>query len=145
MKLEPQKYALAESHTNDELWRLLLTSRMAKSKYAEFSRLFGDPKKDKLVSELMPDLEKVFVVEHKIYGRVERWRFFLTDNVSNFIMSKKYSDWLNFPFEDLSLNSEEVILLATITHENFIFIATDEKERNSLNALGFDFGDLIII
>jgi hypothetical protein len=41
----------------------------------------------------------------------------------------------------LSLIKDGEEIMATITHENYVFAKMTEKERNNLNMSGFEFGE----
>ena len=142
VKHDNMKYSLTESLKAHDKWVELLTEKMKEAEYVEFNTLYD-------YSNLLPELEdlKSELVEEgrrkdKIYPSGKYRRYKLTSKLKDFILSKKYDSWANYQFEDLSLIKNEKEILATITHENYIYIMTTDEERKEFNKRGFDFGEL---
>lgn len=136
------KYALSDSLKNHLKWLELLKLKMQEAEYVEFNTLFA-------YNDLIPELEalKVDLIaegrrKDKLYASGKFRRYNLTQRMKDFLLSKSYASWSGFQFEDLSLLKGNKEILATITHENYIFILTTEEERKKLNEAGFDFGEL---
>ena len=103
--------------------------------HVKFEELYNDV-------QLKIDLVAEGKRKDKIYASGKFRRYKITDSIKNFVWHKEYLTWKNYQFEDLSLLKNNVEILATITHENYIFISISEQERVFLNEKGYDFGEL---
>lgn len=142
--MKKEKYALTETVKDNQLWFELLKSKIKESDYAEFNLLYR--------KDLLPEIKKLenHLVDKgsrqdKIYVSGEFRRYELTDEVIEFIVSKPYKKWNNYQLEDLSLIKNNIEVLATITHENYIFVRMTEEERIRYNSKGYEFGELFEI
>jgi hypothetical protein len=120
-------------------WKYLLRQVFPKSSFVEFNQLNI---KENLPSELywMEEFRLNKVSEHKIYKSGTQHRFQLTSKIKNFILSKEYQEWCNTYFEDMSFfNEDEIELLATVSHENYVIKFMTEHERSDLKNKGINF------
>ncbi|PTX22267.1 hypothetical protein C8N40_10189 [Pontibacter mucosus] len=137
-----KRFALSESIADNQKWLILLNIYLEQADFAEFNVLY-DP------SNLLPELEALEqdLVEagkrnDKFYASGTSRKYRLSSRVKDLILSKPYNAWRNYQFEDLSLLKDGMEILATITHENYIFARMSEQERAELNGQGFEFGAL---
>jgi hypothetical protein len=135
-------FALSESIVTDERWFELLNTYLEKADFAEFNLLYDSLELIQEIEVIEPDLIEESERKNKIYSSGTSRRYRLTERVKKFILSKSYKDWSNYQLEDLSLIKDNVEILATITHENYVFAQMNEEERERLNEQGYDFGVL---
>jgi len=136
------KYALTETLTDHNMWIELLKMKWNEAEFVEFNTLFKYDLLNLELEELKIDLVAEGKRKDKIYASGKFRRYKITDSIKNFVWHKEYLTWKNYQFEDLSLLKNNVEILATITHENYIFISISEQERVFLNEKGYDFGEL---
>ncbi|MBK8634829.1 MAG: hypothetical protein IPN72_15180 [Saprospiraceae bacterium] len=136
------KYALTETLTDPNMWIELLKMKWNEAEFVEFNTLFKYDLLNLELEELKIDLVAEGKRKDKIYASGKFRRYKITDSIKNFVWHKEYLTWKNYQFEDLSLLKNNVEILATITHENYIFISISEQERVFLNEKGYDFGEL---
>ncbi|MBK8390720.1 MAG: hypothetical protein IPL23_16150 [Saprospiraceae bacterium] len=136
------KYALTETLTDHNMWIELLKMKWNEAEFVEFNTLFKYDLLNLELEELKIDLVAEGKRKDKIYASGKFRRYKITDSIKNFVWHKEYLTWKNYQFEDLSLLKNNVEILATITHENYIFISISEQERVVLNEKGYDFGEL---
>ena len=136
------KYSLMDSFKNHEKWLELLRLKMKEADYVEFNTLYAYNDLLPELAALKEDLVSEGRRKNKIYPSGKYRRYRLTEKMKDFIFSRSYTSWSGYQFEDLSLLKGEVEILASITHENYIFIQTTEEERKELNKAGYDFGEL---
>ena len=74
------------------------------------------------------------IAEQKIYKSGSQHRFKLTKPIKDFVLNKDFQDWRNSFFD-----SDEIELLATVSHENYIIKLLTEDERTQLKEKGIDF------
>jgi hypothetical protein len=74
----------------------------------------------------------------KIYSSGEYIRFKLSDRLREFVLSIKIKEWNNYGLEDVSLIRNEIEILATITHESYIYLLTTDVQADKLNSMGFN-------
>lgn len=74
----------------------------------------------------------------KIYSSGEYIIFKLSDKLREFVLSKKINDWNNYGLEDISFIKNDNEILATITHESYIYLLTSEVQSAKLNSMGFN-------
>ena len=137
-----KKYALLENLQDNKKWLDLLNIYIDKADFVEFNTLFDPQKLNPEIQAIESDLVEKGTRQGKIFSSGIFQRFKLIEKVKNFILSRQYQDWQNYQFEDLSLLNGKIEILATITHENYIFALMDEQQRKYLLENGFDFGDL---
>ena len=140
MREESLKFYCYDSFQKDDeaKWQYLLDYAFQKADEIKFNILYSD-------QQLAPEIENLadnIVEKGKRSNKINSGnylKFKLTDQVKNFIKSKKYADWLNFNLEDISFLSNEKEFFVTITHENYIILELTEKQRKELRNKGFDF------
>jgi hypothetical protein len=138
-------FALSESIASNEKWIGLLNLYFERVDFAEFNILYDSLELNPELEAIEPDLIEEVERKNKIYSSGISRRYRLTDRVKRFILSKPYKDWNNYQLEDLSLIKDGVEILATITHENYVFAQMSDEERARLNEKGYDFGELLNI
>lgn len=136
------QYAISENEIPDELWKALLQEKIAEADTVEFNQLFKNGELTDEINALNACLTKKHMGKHKIYSGFQTYRYSLSESVIDFILSKQQLGWLNYEFEDFALLKGETEILATITHERYLFLLLDEEQRQYWNARGFDFGEL---
>lgn len=123
----------------DDKWSFLLNLYLPTSNSIEFNVLMLN---DDLV-ELLTQFHSDFIArgkrKDKIYSSGEFVRFKLSDDLKRYIKSKTFKDWYNYCLEDMSLLKEEKELLASITHEEQVYLLLSEDEAQNLNTLGYNF------
>jgi hypothetical protein len=136
------KYALTETLDDNTKWLELLTDKLSNAEFVEFNVLYRQNRFNPEIEELEGELINEGKRKDKVYPSGSYRRYRLTEKVKKFILAKEYQSWLNYQIEDLSLIKDGKEILATITHENYIFILATEEERLQWNTRGFDFGEL---
>ncbi len=68
-------------------------------------------------------------------------RFLITQEVVEYITSKSYEDfdYGHGEFEDPAFFQDDILLLGTISHEDYVVMLLDEVERQQIETLGFNF------
>ncbi len=135
-------FALSESIADNQKWIKLLSTYLEQADFVEFNTLYDSTNLNPELEALKPDLVEQGRRSDKIYSSGIFRRYKLSSRVKDFILSKPYKDWNNYQFEDLSLLKDGTEILATITHENYVFAQMFEQERVELNKQGFEFGEL---
>lgn len=135
-------FALSESIADNQQWLILLSIYLEQADFAEFNVLYSPTNLNPELEALEPDLVEAGKRSDKFYASGDFRRYRLSPRVKEFILSKPYNAWRNYQFEDLSLLKDGTEILATITHENYIFACMSEQERADLNVQGFEFGAL---
>ncbi|WP_299708706.1 hypothetical protein [uncultured Pontibacter sp.] len=133
-------FALSESIAENEKWIALLTHYLEQADSVEFNTLYNPTKLNQELESLKSDLIEEGERRDKIYPNGMFRRYRLSEKVREFILSKPYKDWRNYQFEDLSLMRDGAEILATITHENYVFAQMTEEERKQFNEQGYEFG-----
>jgi hypothetical protein len=133
-----EKYYLDRSFKGDveNKWNYILELAFQKADQVEFNVLFSRD----LLYEIEPIKQyqiRSTPSENKIYKSGNIIRFNLTEEVKRFITSRSYFDWQNFVIEDISFLKQNVEILTTITHENYIIIRLNADEHFALCTLGF--------
>ncbi len=142
MTITTKKYYCDESlkKTDKDKIEYLLTYAFGLADQVEFNVLYKD---DKLLNETIKNVKDDIVASgqrfDKIYNGVEFIRFSLTDKVKDFIRTKGIMGWRNTQLEDISFLRDNVEFLGTVSHENYIILQMTDKERESLNDMGFNF------
>lgn len=135
-------FALSESIAENEKWIAILTHYLEQADSAEFNTLYDPTNLNQELESLKADLTEEGERTDKIYPSGIYRRYRLSERVREFILSKPYKDWSNYQFEDLSLMKDGAEILATITHENYVFAQMTEEERKEFNEKGYEFGQL---
>lgn len=135
-----KRFALSESIADNQQWLTLLNIYLEQVDFVEFNVLY-DPSNPELEA-LEPDLVEAGKRSNKFYASGDFRRYRLSLRVKGFILSKPYNAWRNYQFEDLSLLKDGTEILATITHENYVFARMSKQERTALNKQGLGFGAL---
>ncbi|SFG62987.1 hypothetical protein [Pontibacter chinhatensis] len=135
-------FALSESIADNKQWLILLNAYLGQADFAEFNVLYDPTNLLPELEALEPDLVEAGKRSDKFYASGSFRRYRLSPRVKDFILSKPYNAWRNYQFEDLSLLKDGTEILATITHENYIFARMSEQERAELNRQELEFGAL---
>ncbi|WP_426059863.1 hypothetical protein [Hymenobacter sp. B1770] len=118
----------------EKAWHSLLDRTIGNATHLEVSRLFSEtPFSDVLAAAAVPlpqHIDRPYAATH---------RFLLTPEVIAEIKSKTYKDWDNYDSEDPAFYQKDILLLGTITHEDYVVMGLDEKDRIELNSQGFHF------
>ncbi|MCX2742022.1 hypothetical protein [Pontibacter anaerobius] len=133
-------FALSESIAENEKWIALLIPYLEQADSVEFNTLYDPTNLNQELESLKSDLIEEGERSDKIYPSGIYRRYRLSERVRKFILSKPYKDWSNYQFEDLSLMKDGAEILATITHENYVFAQMTEEERKEFNEKGYEFG-----
>jgi hypothetical protein len=124
---------------DDVKWNLLLDLAFKDSEYVEFNLLF-------IKMKLPPEIECLaedFIIKRKrkdkIFYSGSSYLYKLSEKMKEFIKSKRYIDWYNYYYEDISFLRGNHEIFVTCTHENYIVIEMSEDLRNELNNKGYNF------
>ncbi len=137
-----KRFALSESIADNQQWLTLLNIYLEQADFVEFNVLYDPSNPEPELEALEPDLVEAGIRSDKFYASGDFRRYRLSPRVKDFILSKSYNAWQNYQLEDLSLLKDGMEILATITHENYIFARISEQERTALNRQGLEFGAL---
>jgi hypothetical protein len=124
----------------EEKWQYLLDYAFEKAEFVEFNVLYSN-------QEITSEIESLseFLVEknkraEKIYSNGNYFvRYELSDELKEFIKSKKYRDWNGYNYEDISFVKNGKEFFATNTHENLIIIEMNKNLKEKLTEKKFDF------
>ncbi|ALW85177.1 hypothetical protein AUC43_08775 [Hymenobacter sedentarius] len=118
----------------EKAWQLLVDRVIESATHFEVSRTFSKaPFPAAFTAAEVPLPENI----NRTYAATNR--FLLTPEVIAEVKRKTYKDWDNYDSEDPAFYQEDVLLLGTITHEDYVVMRLDEKDRTELNSQGFDF------
>jgi hypothetical protein len=133
------KYYCDSSIKSDVKWKSLLKRVIYECDSVEFNIL--DKNYQSTINNLLPG--KNFIIkekrEGKIYSTGKYLSFVLDNSIIEFIFSMDYSEWHNFSMEDLCLVKNNIDILSTITHENYVILLMTEQQKEELNYNGFNF------
>ena len=114
-------------------WQLVLEQTLVIATHMEISRVFAGALPQVLAAAMVP-------VPPRIKGpRVATHRFILTPAVVAEVRAKSCNEWNNYEAEDPAFYQEDVLLLGTITHEDYVIMRLSEGERMILKNQGLDF------
>ncbi len=136
MTVSSMKYYCNDNFDNlpEKAWQLLLDKVIGIATHLEVSKNFSKaPFSVAFTAAAVPlpqHIDRAYVATH---------RFLLTPEVIAEVKSKTYKDWDNYDSEDPAFYQEDVLLLGTITHEDYVVMRLYEKDRAELNSQGFDF------
>ena len=141
MKNISQKYYwdVSFKDNDDKKWQMLLDWSFEIAEYVEFNVLYTNQELTEEIEKLSKFLVEKIKRKNKIYPSGYSMRYKMCNELKEFIQSKKYKDWLNYNFEDISFINSEIEFFATITHENFIIIKMSNNQRKIFNAFGCNF------
>jgi len=140
MNLDSKKYFVDSSFKkfDQDKWLYLLNKLMPLSEFVEFNILIEE-EFENFVKEYKNDLIEIGKKKNKVYASGSYARFRLSENIKEFILERDYPDWNCLFLEDISLIADEVEILSTITHENYVILFITVPEANEYNKQGFDF------
>lgn len=124
-------------HERNRKWSLVLDFAFSKADSVAFNVLFEDEVFGMITRRFGNDLVGVFDEQHKFYqsGRVVKFR--LSDEVKQWTYSKKFDEWTNTAFEDVSFWDGTSEIVATISHETMVVLRLSNEERMSFMMKGF--------
>lgn len=140
--MKKAKYYLDENFDpeNNSSWTSLLDKFLSVGDAVEFNVLYKNEVLNEILDKYSTELIETGRRRNKIYPSGTFVRFTLSQSIRYFIFSKSYHSWRNFCLEDISILKDGQEILATITHENYIFlIGTPPDQINDINNLGFQF------
>ena len=115
-------------------WQLVLEQTLVIATHMEISRVFAEGQLPQaLAAAMVPvplHIKRPYVATH---------RFILTPAVIAEVRAKSYNEWNNYEAEDPAFYQEDVLLLGTITHEDYVVMRLSESERMILKNQGIDF------
>jgi hypothetical protein len=116
-------------------WPKLLDFFYDKADMLSFNVLYHDQDFEKIKEHLSSSISKDPTPKPKLYESGTTLRLTPDDLVRGFLFSKGYSDWEGFCLEDMSFWEEGIEVMATITHEDYIFIIDSTVNRNFIDSL----------
>ena len=125
---------------NDNAWIKLLDRFFPVGDAVEFNVLNNDEQLKHILDKFEADIIEIGFRKDKIYPRGKFVRFEISSSIKEFIYSKRYKSWKGFCLEDISILKDGKEILATITHENYIYIMGTSSQVDEINSLGFQFG-----
>ncbi len=135
-------YALTTTLDDHQKWVELLQLFLPEAEFVEFHVLYKSYAVNNEIAGLQADRIEAKERNNRFFPDQRIHRYRISDSIKNFILSKPYHSWLNYQYEDLTLIKDEEEILSTITHENYLFIKTNDTLRADLNRRGFNFGEL---
>jgi hypothetical protein len=141
MEFSDHKYFIDEtiSKKDNDKWLKILEFAFERADGVEFNILKSDNELQKILAKFQDDFIEKNRRKNKIYANGKFIRFKLSDRLKEFVKSKKISTWKNYCLEDISLLNGSTEILATITHENYIYLLLTELEAEDFNNQGFNF------
>ncbi len=136
------KYYCDDSLKNgeNEKWQYLLNYAFEKAEFVEFNILYSNQEITSEIEALSKSLVEKSKRTDKIYANGNYFvRYILSNELKEFIKSKKYGDWEGYNYEDISFIKDGKEFLATNTHENLIIIKMNKNLKAELTEKGFDF------
>ena len=120
-------------------WQKLVNVAVSSCDYIEFNILKKDYSNVKEISDISDALIEKHKRKNKIYPSGYCLRYKLCEKVIAFIKSKDYVAWNNYYLEDPSFIKDDLEILSTITHENYVIMLMASDEQKKLNKEGFNF------
>jgi hypothetical protein len=120
-------------------WTKLLMTYLSSADAIEFNILYSSKELDNILSNFESGIIEIGRRKNKIYPSGQFVRFKVSEQIKDFILSKKYHFWNSFCLEDISILKNGMEILATITHENYIYVTGTPEEIEKINSLGFKF------
>jgi len=124
---------------DDSKWKLLLQIVISEANFVEFNIFRQEYVNIPEITKISNNVIESYKRKKKIYRHGEIIRYKLNDEVIEFISNKSFAEWRNYYFEDISFLKDDLEILATITHENYVIVLLNENQLSDLNAKGYNF------
>ncbi|WP_075603019.1 hypothetical protein [Saccharicrinis aurantiacus] len=124
---------------HNDRWQKLVNIAVSNCDSIEFNILKKDYSNVKEISDLSDSFIEIQKRKEKIYPSGYCIKYKLSEKVIAFVKSKNYADWKNYYLEDLSFIRDNLEILSTITHENYVIMLMTADEQKKFNNEGFNF------
>jgi hypothetical protein len=142
MKSYNQRYFISDIvKFNDKfnnIWLNILDLILPKAEFIEFNIYVSKKQIEVLITNWQEEFIEIGRKRNKIYSSGNFIRFKLSERLKEFVASKKIKEWHIYGLEDISFLQYDIEILATITHENYLYIFLNDEEKDFLNNLGLD-------
>ena len=134
-----KKYFLFEPEENiNKHWDLLINLIISQAEFIEFNILWHDWMMQKEFILLKKYKVKEFENRKKLFMSNKSVRYKNTPEVSDFILSKKFTDWQHHYLEDPSFIRKENEFLACRSNKGRIVLLLSKREQEYLIEKGLD-------
>jgi len=131
MKDSDMKYWVIEFLDGDESkWMDVLNHALPLATHIEFNILYTDGSLDKFIEEYESSIVSITKGKEKVYSSGKVLRMKKTDHAVGLLIDKGFSGFRNWFLEDPSLYIEDCEILATISHENQVYLNPEYIDLN---------------
>ncbi|WP_188816312.1 hypothetical protein [Hymenobacter cavernae] len=116
-------------HLKQYKWSRILMYALDNSNEILFNILFEGKEFTDIINYLRESILGIYNIAPKIYNSGKVIRLALNEDTKRFILDKKWAEWKGFPLEDVSFIKDDIELVATITHEDYILINLTDEEK----------------
>jgi hypothetical protein len=149
MDLNNQKYFLINNlkfnGKFNDIWLNILDLILPKAEFIEFNIYDSKKQLDAFINDWQEEFIEIGRKRNKTYSSGNFIRFKLSERLKEFVASKKIKEWRIYGLEDISFLQNDIEILATITHENYLYLFLTDEEKNLFNKLGLDLKPLLNI